>query len=153
MYRKLSVKSPGKAAPEAVAFFVRSGQKNTATPDGVTTPDVNAAAVGAISRDEFTGEVGQVQSGYPEGATRRVFVIGLGDADPIEADAYRQAGAALLRAAEAARIKQLHLVVGAPKSGDLEEAAAARAVADGIAIANFSVDTSKGTAQAKGKGS
>lgn len=85
----------------------------------------------------FEGKAGGAQLLAGDG--RLVAVVGLGDADAVDADAVRRAGAVLAKAVR----KQASVAVELGDAAGLDPRAAAQALAEGMALASYSYDRFK----------
>jgi leucyl aminopeptidase len=120
----------------------------------IAPDDVEAVAIGAVA-DQLEGDgtdwgflraqgfearLGDVRA-LPGGEGRTVFVVGLGKAAAVDADALRHASGALARAAKrhtSLAVDLLgHLVAGAPT------AAAAQAIVEGLVLGGYDYDAFK----------
>jgi leucyl aminopeptidase len=103
----------------------------------------------ALGRPELSVEPGKVQTLYDHASksgSRRIFLLGLGSADKPDAVHLRSAGAALVKAAFAAKVKSIALNLASATKGRFDDATVGRAIGDGAAIGNFTFDDFKGTA-------
>lgn len=148
--RLASGSSRGGGRDTAVVLFDRT----TRLPIDYVRLDqqANGALSAAMGRAEFSASRGVVTTVYAHGANDstkafRLFVLGLGQADDRVADALRIAGANLLRAAHAAKVGRLRLLLMAGLDGCLDAAMVGRAVSEGMSIANFQFDAFKGTSR------
>jgi leucyl aminopeptidase len=138
----------GGAAPKSSTPVIALFEKTTKLPDGFDAlgKEAIAAVNEALARPDFSltkGELRQVFSGKS-----RILVIGLGEKAKFDADFLRQGAAKALKAAWAGKFDALHTLL-APTLGDSFATSGSlfgRALADGLALANFEFITFKGTA-------
>ena len=108
-------------------------------------PDEPAATINAkfLAAQGFDGKVGEtIGLLASDGGT--VLAVGLGDPDKITAETFRTAGAAIVKAASKATEVTVSLLDTAPRS--VGRANAARALAEGMALAAYRFNTYKGGA-------
>ena len=115
------------AAPEADVIAVPVG------PKGV--PD-NARALDDVSRvadeEQVAESVGKTAVLYPEGAVRRIVLVGLGPADELDADTIRTAAAEVAEAAERVGGTLAWIL-----DDSLPHSEQARAVVDGLLLGSY----------------
>ena len=145
MYRQIRP-APRDSRLDAVAvvLFENTGR----LPKGYDRLDrqVDGALSAAIRRAEFSAAQGSVTCLYPAKGPGRVYVLGLGTRERFNRGAaLRVAAARLARAAHGAALRGVGLELAPGLGKSIEPEAAGRAVADGLAIANFEFDEFKGT--------
>lgn len=142
VYVKLEKMVP--AAAEAVAIFVTDALELPASQRGLLPPAERAAVERMLAAKAIRGKANEVTVDLVEaGSTklRRLFVVGLGDAKKVDAEAVRQAAGALARAARKQRVTTLAAI--APAGAAEPEAAA---LVSGFLLASFRYEEYKGTA-------
>jgi len=148
MYR--SIRSASVARPQAVAVAVFEGE--AALPDGCATLDkqLGGALSDAVRRAEFKAARGAVTCLYPTKGAERAYLIGLGKLQRCNLDAFRNAAAALVRAARSAELKsiKLHVQPALKKLDALKPVDAARAIGEGLGVGAFTFEQYKGAASA-----
>ncbi len=122
---------PSDAAVLAVPVFADGAQPST----GVAQLD----AAFLESRD-FEGKVGQTQPLLADDGTT-ILAVGLGDADKVDLDTFRRAGAAAVKGAWKATTVAVALLDAAP--ADLDKAKAAQALAEGMILGAHQFTTYK----------
>lgn len=139
---------PAAKADKSSAPLIALFEKTTKLPDGFDAlgKETLAAVNEALARPDFTlvkGELRQVFIGKS-----RVLIIGLGDKAKLDADALRLGAAKALKAAWAGKFDAVHTLLEPTLSESFTKSANtfARALADGMALANFEFTTFKGTA-------
>lgn len=153
MYRKIQATPLRQALPEAVAVVMFDQAKQL--PEGYEKLDQRLGGVlsQALKRQEFSASEGSVSTLYPaasgRGIPQRVYVAGLGKEEQFTSNALRIAAARMLRAAYAARVQQLGLLVMGGLDERLSAEQAGAAVGDGVAIARFDFDRFRGAAGKK----
>lgn len=146
MYRTIDLApSPSPDATVAIALF-ESGSAPATLPPAYA--DVDRAAGGALSRllgrAEFKPAKGAVLTAYPHQGPERVYVIGLGDREKFTAEVLRAGVGRLVRAANAAKVTRLRIVLGDVLHGLLDAEQVGHAIADGLGLAGFTFETYKG---------
>jgi leucyl aminopeptidase len=136
MYRHLRCRTVAK--PQAIAIGAFDGDAGPPEVQGRPELSVEAGKVQTLYRDN-----GKANSG---GTSQRIFLLGLGHRDKPDAAHLRAAGAALVKAAFAAKIQSIELNLAPVTSGRVDDATVGRAIGDGVAIGNFSFTDFKGTA-------
>ncbi len=150
MYRRIQLEPPGrKVRPDAIAVAVYKGS-NCPPADFET---IDARCGGALStlmkRSEFSAARGAVTTAYPARGVERLFVLGLGEAEPTDrpgGHAVRVAAAKSMGAAHASGVRKLELQFDAGLSRGPAADETARALGDGLTIANFAFDEFRGRA-------
>ena len=109
----------------------------------------------ALKRSEFSAAKGVVTTLYSAASDRgepaRIFVLGLGDREKFNNESVRIAAARLLRAAYAANVERLNLLIQDAMEGRLDRNTSGRAIGDGLAMANFDFEQFKGAARSESK--
>ena len=146
MYRKISVTARGRVTPDAEAIFVYSGAKGLSAGGRTMSAAAEGAIAAAIGRPEFSAERGRVTTVYPESGPSRVFMVGMGDAEQVDGEAWRIAGAKLVGAASASRVASLGLTLDESLMARMDADAIGSALGDGVAIAGFAFDDFRGAA-------
>lgn len=147
MYKQIKVApARSKDGPEATAVFLFTGASRI--PAGYEKlPEPHKRALRwMLSSGSYTGKSGSVQTLYPEGDKRLLFVGGLGERERFVSNALRAAVAAMVRSAHQAKIKTLRLAVEGMVDGLLDADDAGMAVGDGLGIGGFAFDMFKGKA-------
>ena len=122
--------------------------EGTSKPGGATGA-VDQLLGGAISEmillGDLSGKLGQVAVIYPSGKIRapRVFVVGLGNPDSLDAEAVRKVAAAAIKKARELKVHRVATVVHGAGTGGLALATAAQAVVEGSLLASYSYDAPK----------
>ena len=146
MYRQIrTAPRGGQLDAVAVVLFEKTGR----LPKGYDRLDrqVDGALSAAIRRPEFSAAQGTVTCLYPAKGPSRVHVLGLGTRERFNRGlALRVAAARLARVAHKAALRGVRLALGPGLGESIDPEAAGRAVADGLAIANFEFDEFKGAA-------
>lgn len=142
MYRQIRVVGDANADTVAVMLFDKPGP----LPACYAGLDRRAggALKAAMRRAEFSAARGALQCLYPPSGPKRLYVLGLGDRGQSgDCSAMRIAGAKLVKAAYDADVSRLS-IDAAGLDGAATPDDAGRAIADGLAIANFEFDLFKG---------
>jgi leucyl aminopeptidase len=122
--------------------------------EGITTPAgatgaIDQALNGAVSelirQGDLSGGAGECAVLYPRGAipAKRVLVVGLGKAEAFDLDGVRTAAAAAVRQARKHKAEHVATIVHGAGISGLPVAAAAQAMAEGIALALYRYDADK----------
>lgn len=122
-------------------------------PEGDMPPDavsgaVRAAIAAALERAEVTLKQGAATTLYPgmgDGASR-VWLLGLGDPEELDADRVRRAGAKLARLAAGARVDRVRIVPGEGVMEQLGAEAFGAGLVEGLTAASFDFDAYRGAA-------
>jgi len=135
---KLTIKDSGKAAKaDLLAVLVPAGE-TPSLPAGV---EVAAGFLGG-----FDGEARATRTTFASaGPAGQVMLVGLGDADAVDAEGLRRAAAIAAKAAVKAKARTVHVEVHAGACGPEE---AGRAAAEGALLATYSYDESKSAPKA-----
>ena len=135
-----------KAKADAVAITVRDTTGRL--PDAYTELDASTDGMitAALKRSEFSATAGQVTTLYPDRGPHRIFLTGIGSANRDDGHAVRLAASQLARTAYDAGVSRLDLRLLGELPDTLDINLLARAVGDGIAIANFKFAEFKGKA-------
>jgi leucyl aminopeptidase len=102
---------------------------------------VDQSLSAVLRSGDFQAKSDQSALLYPSGriAAKRLLLIGLGDADSLDADTFRRvAGSAV---SEAERRKARTLAIAVPRTRRLKAAAAAQALAEGAVLAGYRFDS------------
>jgi len=101
-----------------------------------------AGGLAAILRSgDFRGKSGQTALVYSDGgvAAKRLLLLGLGEAESLDAEAFRKAGGDAV--GEAIRLEAKNVAIAVPRTRPVPLEAAARALAEGAVLARYRFDT------------
>src|SRR4051812_6980702 len=142
----LSIKSKLPNNVGAVATFLTQGAKESASP--LLTQEDRRAVARLLAAGVVRGKAKELAFDLVDagkGNHRRVYVIGIGQADKVTAETIRQAAGHLAKALRKHRIGSA--AVALPEVETVPPAAAAEAVATGVLLARFRYDEYKGAGQ------
>jgi len=148
MYKQIAATSAaGQARPDAIALFVTP--KSDAPPTGRRSLDraMNGRIAQAMKRPEFSAQPGvctTVHAGDKDAPADRVILVGLGQAEAIDARTVCLAGAALAKALGDAKLKRVRLEPGGLAEAGVSSADAAAWLGHGLSSANFTFDGFRG---------
>ena len=139
MYRTIKP-APASSKPDALVLLMPAGVKADAVD---ACPDPLALST-LLKQKDVTRAGEQTRTLYhPAGKPKRTVVVGLGEAKAVTPQSLRRAAAAALRQLDSAKITAARIQpVGLPESITADEAG--RAIADGLALANFTFDAYHG---------
>lgn len=153
MYSRISVSGYGDSIEaQGVVVLVCQGDKRLATPYRDLDKRLGGVLAAAVARPEFAGGIGAVTTLYPAGTGRgragvtHAFLVGVGEKDKFTSRALRIAAARVTGTAFAAGLKSLRVCLDAALIKKCGADEAARAIGDGVSIANFTFTEGKGTA-------
>src|SRR4051794_26593240 len=144
----LTTKSKVPPNVDAIAAFVTQGQKDAAAP--LLSDEDRAAVARLLSAGVVRGKAKELAFDLVDagkGRHRRVYVVGLGQADKVGAETIRQAAGQLAKALRKHRIGPC--AVALPEVETVTPAVAAEAVATGALLARFQYTEYKGAGQKK----
>jgi leucyl aminopeptidase len=132
---------PGNAT--AVVVFLRQGESSVPSAAG---KEIRAAVDRLLSVDAATGRAKEIVFDFiGEGRNaRRIYVVGLGKPEKINAESIREASGKLFRALRKHKITRTAIIL--PEVKRIASAVAADAIATGISLAAFDFREFKGTA-------
>ncbi len=161
MFKSVSVASSAPKTIDAlvVGFFKPKTAKGKLALDEATAKKLDAASLAAVEaalqRAEATGEAGQVLEAYPDAGgskskttkSPRVLALGLGDADSLDAETMRSAGAALGRKLAACKCERVRidLATALGDASELKPDRAGQCVGESIGLLSFVFDHYRGT--------
>ena len=147
MFKSIAVGGSRSSSVVVVGQFKgKPPHKSSASHD----PDGSVASAG--KRPEATGELGAIVEAFPAGSSRkanatRVIIIGLGDAKKLDAGAFRDLGAAIVKRASQIKASAISLDLSGPiRDAKLDESACASALGEGLGLANWHYDRLRGSA-------
>ena len=144
----VAVRAKAAADHDASVVFVTLDAKKISS-EGLPDED-RRAAERLLSADVIKGKPRELGFDIVELAKnrfRRVYVVGLGPADKLNAETLRQAGGAVARAFRKHKITRGAVAIPSLKS--IDEAAAADAIITGLLLASFEFKEYKGTGNRK----
>jgi len=159
MYRNIRIAPVGRRAERSQAIAVALFDQVRRLPDRYARLDIQIGGVlsAAIKRKEYSATGGAVTTVYPhsEDGSKgygRLFILGLGEQSRCSAEILRIGAAKLIRIAHAAGVRRLRLDLQTGVGDAIRSENVARAVGEGMSIANFQFNTFKGVAGDRAEG-
>lgn len=152
---RISVKAgapeESKAALLAIAMGAGGGTVRRSTPNSLARLDrLLKGEIGRLlATRDFTGAQDETALFYPANGPKRVLLVGLGERDPIDGNAVRQAAALAARRATEVGARSLGFYL-TPESADLDAELVARVVAEGAGQGSWTYEHLRSKRESKG---
>jgi len=147
MYQKIKPTRTAKNASDAVAVPLFDGGEDDVALPPKLDESLKQVLREALARPEVTLGRGESTVLYPTDGPGRVIVLGLGKVDACPADALREAGAAMVRCCDKAKVKSVEVRAGAVLDAGLEPDVVGRAIGEGVGVAAFDSAPFRGEAK------